>query len=126
MPTFRRIRRSIAALLLVLYLPACHYWATPGDLTPQEYIAAKHPKQVRITLQDQTRLVLQRPWVPAGDSLAGFPARTGAAITIPTSAVRQFEARSPAPGKTVLLVAGVWAACSVVGAIALSASDGFW
>jgi len=126
MPTFRRIRRAIAALLLALYLPACHYWAIPRDLTPQEYIAAEHPKQVRITLPDQTRLVLRRPWVPAGDSLAGLPGRAGTAISVPGSAIRQFEVRRPAPGKTVLLVAGIWAACAVVGTITLAASDGFW
>jgi hypothetical protein len=74
--TFRRIRRLLAALLLVLYVPACYHWVTPEGMTPQEYIATNHPKQVRITLADSSRLVVLRPTI-SGDSLVGFRPATG-------------------------------------------------
>lgn len=70
MPTFRQMRRSIAAVLLVAYLPACHHWVRPKDMTPQQYVTAKHPGKVRVTLTDGSRFVLGEPWVSA-DSIGG-------------------------------------------------------
>lgn len=70
MPVVRRIRRSIAALLLVLFLPSCYHYVTPKEMTPQEYIATKAPKQVRVTLIDSTRVVLRDPFITP-DSIGG-------------------------------------------------------
>lgn len=71
MPAFRRIRRTIAALLLVLYLPACYHYVTPKRTTPQQYIATEQPDQVRVTLTDGTRQILLRPSISQG-SLQGY------------------------------------------------------
>ena len=68
MRRYGRIRRLVATVLLTVYLPACHHWVTPKGVTPQEYITAKRPSTVRVTLTDSSRIVLQNPRA-ASDSL---------------------------------------------------------
>ena len=70
MRTSHRMRRTMAAVLLMTYLPACYHYVTPKEMTPAQYIAAKDPKQVRVTLADSSQVVLRDPWVSA-DSLGG-------------------------------------------------------
>jgi hypothetical protein len=70
MRILRRVRRSTTVVLLLTFPPACYHYVAPRDLTPQEYVAAKHPNQVRVTLADSSRVVLRDPWVSA-DSLGG-------------------------------------------------------
>jgi hypothetical protein len=70
MRIFLRLRPSIAAVLVVLYVSACYHYVTPKGMTPAEVVAAKHPGQARVTLADSSRLVLEEPWVSA-DSLGG-------------------------------------------------------
>jgi hypothetical protein len=131
MPTFRRIRRTIAAVLLTVYLPSCYHWITPKGITPQEYVTTKHPKQVRVTLVDSTRrTVLRQPWVSA-DSIGGrlliradwyYGARVGPPWAVPLSSVQRMEVRKLEPVGTtfailvpVLLIGGLvtWAiACA--------------
>ena len=100
MQTFGRIRRSLAAVLLVLYLPGCYHYAVPKGMSPQEYIAAEHPKQVRLTLADGSRRTLHQPWVSA-DSIGGRPVvrsqggslKLGPPWAIALSDVRRMEGR---------------------------------
>jgi hypothetical protein len=121
MPTFRRIRRSIAAILLVLYLPGCQHYVTPRGMTPQEYIAAKHPKQVRLTVNDIThglhRFELLAPSVGPGDSLTGLPRPEDPPVTVAISAIERFEFRESNPSGTFGLVLG---GAAVVGIVALA------
>jgi len=70
MRTFRRIRRSIAGLVLVLYLPGCYHYVTPKEMTPEAYIAAEQPDHIRVTLTDGTRQTLLQPSMSRG-SLQG-------------------------------------------------------
>ncbi|MDH4045096.1 MAG: hypothetical protein OEY20_13380 [Gemmatimonadota bacterium] len=110
MRTFRRIRRSIAGLVLVLYLPACHTYVPLQEMTPQEYIATKHPKQVRLTLNDVThglhRLELLTPSVGPGDSLTGLPRGADAPVTVALSTIERLEVRESNPSGTTGAVVG--------------------
>jgi hypothetical protein len=63
--TFRRIRRSIAAVLLMLYLPGCYHWRL-AYLGPSEMAN----KRVRVTDSAGKHLTLHMLWV-SGDSLIG-------------------------------------------------------
>ena len=90
----------MAALLLVLYLPACYHYVPLRGMTPQGYISAKHPKRIRLTLADSTYTELLEPWASA-DSLGGSlflsaaepgVSRTaGEPVSVPLSSVRRME-----------------------------------
>lgn len=65
MRNFRRIRRGVAAGLLVWFLPGCYSWK-PGYLAPSEMTN----KTVRVTTTAGSRMRLYKSWV-SGDSLLG-------------------------------------------------------
>jgi hypothetical protein len=121
MRPYPRIRRSIAAILLVLYLPACHHWVQPNDVTPQAYIATKHPSKVRLTVNDTAhglhRFELLAPSVVQGDSLTGVPRVGAPPVTIAIGAIEQFESHESNPSGTFGLVLG---GAAVVGVVALA------
>jgi len=123
MPTFRRIRRSIAALLLVVYLPSCHHYVPIQEVTPQEYIAAKHPKQVRLTVNDLThglhRLELITPSVGPGDSLTGLPRGGEAPVTVALSSIERCEVRASDRNRTAGAAAGGVVVVGLVAAVAV-------
>ncbi|MDH4045404.1 MAG: hypothetical protein OEY20_13390 [Gemmatimonadota bacterium] len=105
MPTFRRFRRRLAAVLLVVYVAACHHYVPLQEMTPEAYVASKHPKQVRLTLNDIThglhRLELLTPSV------------TVALSTIERVAVREYDSS----GTTGAVLGGM----AVAGVVALVA-----
>jgi hypothetical protein len=68
------------AILLVLLTAGCTRWRTP-PLTPHQVIAATpHAKRIRVTLTDNSVLVLKDP-VISGDSIAGKT--SGMRISVP-------------------------------------------
>ena len=75
MQTFRRIRRSLAVLVLALHPPACYHYVTFKRMTPQQYIATEQPDQVRVTLTDGTRQTLLRPLISGGSLQGHVPVR---------------------------------------------------
>jgi hypothetical protein len=111
MRTFRRRRRGVALLLIAVYLPACHHTFTPEGLTPAEYITTKHPKQVRVTLADQSWCVFRDPWV-VGDTLGGIVTMFGSAGLsasapaegVPLGSVVHFEVHQANQAATIVLV----------------------
>lgn len=124
MHTFRRIRRTVAGIVLVLYLPACHHWVQPEGVTPQEYVAKKQPDKVRLTVSDLAhglyRLELLTPSLGPGDSLTGLPRGEAARIAIAWSTIERFEVRESNPTGTFGLVMGGVAVGSLV-ALAVAA-----
>ncbi len=113
MRTFRRIRRILAASLLVVHQACCyHYVAAPG--TPPDYIVAHKPRQVRVTLTDGTSRTLLKPTV-AQDSLKGYLAaprtgggtRPGAPWATPLTSVRGLEVASVSSAATAGVAVGV-------------------
>jgi hypothetical protein len=135
MPTFRRIRRSIAVVLLFVYLPACHHYVTPKGMTPEAYIAAEQPKRVRVTLENGTRLTILDPFT-SHDSLLGYiPVRqsdsavvSGPLWAASLESVRRLEVYKLNTGATVGLTGGVLlvvvAATGFLAILAIAASQG--
>ncbi|MGE5759541.1 MAG: hypothetical protein ACM37V_04175 [Gemmatimonadota bacterium] len=112
--------RATAALLLACYLPACTAWHTQST-PPQQVIATKQPRKLRVVRQDGSRIELQQPRIE-GDSLVGT---TGVAkpgtllprVAIALADVKAVEVHEGDTGKTLLLV-GVIGAVMVAGALA--------
>ena len=61
--------RPIACTLLLCYLAACTSWHVHEGVSPLQLISTKHPRVVRLTRADGSRLVLDEPRIAAGDSL---------------------------------------------------------
>ena len=105
----------MAAVLLILYLPACHVYITPQGVTPQEYIATEHPNRVRLTLNDMTqglhRLELVSPSVGPADSLSGLSGN--GPVTVSLNTLERFEVRVSNPGGTLGLVTVAAAAVGI-------------
>ena len=99
----RTNRRPIAALLLLLYLPACTSWQV-GRPTPEEFLENEQPDEVRVTQTDGSRVELMSPEVRA-DSLVGTPkGGTVHVVSIPLSEIQFVEVKKGAAFKTFLLV----------------------
>ena len=113
MAPIREHRRTIAALLLLLYLPACTSWQV-GKPSPEEFLENEHPEKVRVTQTDGSRVELMSPAVRA-DSLVGR-VNGGTSVSIALSEVQKVEVRESDSTKTGLLAAGVliWTMVSVV------------
>jgi hypothetical protein len=128
MRTFRRMRRGIAAVLLVLCLPACTSWR-PARVSPQQLFLDGNPKAIRVSTAAGRRLALARPWV-AADTLRGYAmVRTAAhgdrAVTVeqaPTAIaladITLIEVGETSPAMAALAVVRAFGAVAIVAAIA--------
>lgn len=97
MQTFRRIRWTIAAVLLVLYLPGCYSWKTV-PITP--VVSEQRPGRVRVTTAEGTRFELHWPLV-RGDTLLGT--RRDLPVSIALGDIARVQARQIDTGKSVAL-----------------------
>ena len=99
---FRRsrfLRFVILPLMLIAFLPACHKWVA---LEPPIALAiAEESGTIRVTLTDNSRMVLKEPRV-SGDSLVALGDTVGVAL----NDVQQVEGRRPNVLATVLVVSG--------------------
>lgn len=117
-------RRGIAALLLLLWLPACHSWQVPG-VAPATYIEQQHPARVRVST-DTNRVQLDHPWVQADTILGTRWVATNAGlmrmdtVAVPGSQVSRMEVRKGDTGKTLLLTGGILATVIALTAVAMS------
>ena len=109
----RTNRRPIAALLLLLYLPACTSWKV-GRPTPEEFLENEQPDNVRVTQTDGSRVELMSPEVRA-DSLVGT-AKEGTVhvVSIPLSGISFVEVKKVSAVKNLFLILGL---AMVVGAV---------
>jgi hypothetical protein len=123
-------QRTLSALLLAAYLPACSAWHV-GTPTPAQFIEKEHPESVRVTRNDGTTLTLGSPMV-RGDSLIGTTTgglarpEPSATIGIPLADVRQVEVRRTNTTATLLIVGVALIAVIVIGACAASSSNQFY
>ena len=129
----RPLRRPIACLLLVWYLPACTSYKTTA-VAPQEAVAGQ--KTVIVTVDaggSQETLHVNGPWV-RGDTLGGTPCRlddnrvyrcsTDEAWAVPLSQVVEVKTKQVDGFRTTVAVVGGLAVGMLVAAtIAVCADD---
>ena len=112
MAPIRDHRRTIAVVLLLLYLPACTSWQV-GKPSPEEFLENEQPEKVRVTQTNGSRVELVAPKVRA-DSLVGTV--KGDTVSIALSEVQKVEVKEADSTRTGILVAGImaWTVVSVV------------
>lgn len=113
--------RTTAALLLACYLPACTAWHTQSA-TPQQVVATKQPRKLRVVRQDGSRIELLQPRIE-GDSLVGTtgvskPGTPLPRVAIALADVKAVEVHEGDAGKTLVLVGVVGLAMVVAGFLA--------
>ena len=114
------LRRPIACALLLCYLAACTSWHVETDVSPLQLISTKHPRVVRLTRADGSRMVLDKPRIAAGDSLAGD--HYGKPSTVAVSDVTQVATPRFSAGKTIGLFLGLSVVAVGIAVIACVAS----
>jgi hypothetical protein len=113
------IKRFLAMLMLVAYLPACaHYQPTTQPL-PELTAPPKPVKQIRVTLTNGSRVQVTNPRVD-GDTLRGTEGlmrTSGPPVAIPLAAITKVEVVPPSTtsGGTKVAVAA-----AAVGLVALA------
>ena len=91
------LRRPVACALLLCYLAACTSWHVENEVSPTQLISTKHPRVVRLTRADGSRMVLDQPRIAAGDSLAGV--HNGVTSSVSVSDVTQVATPRSVPEK---------------------------
>jgi hypothetical protein len=105
------IKRFLAMLMLVAYLPACaHYQPTTQPL-PELTAPPKPVKQIRVTLTNGSRVQVTSPHMES-DTLRGtegYARTSGPPVAIPLAEVTAVEVVPPSSmsGGTKMLVAAV-------------------
>jgi len=131
------MKRLALLLAPALFLFAgCAVWKTSHE-PAEQFLAAKHPENVRVTLADKRRIPIVLPSV-RGDSLAGYWGESDLAepfivndpehfppVAVSLSDIRKLEWRHIDPVRTTLVLVGIGATVVlVVAGIALSTSGG--
>ena len=99
------LRRPIAGTLLLCYLAACTSWHVEKDVSPLQLISTKHPRVVRLTRADGSRMVLGQPRIAVGDSVAGV--HNGVQSSVAVSDVTQVATPRFSAGKTIGILLGL-------------------
>jgi hypothetical protein len=102
------LRRPVACTLLLCYLAACTSWHVENEVSPTQLVSTKHPRVVRLTRADGSRMVLDQPRIAAGDSLTGI--HNGVLSSVAVSDVTQVATPKFSAGKTI----GIFLGLSVV------------
>ena len=114
-------RRPFACTLLFCYLAACTSWHVENEVSPLQLISTKHPRAVRLTRSDGSRIVLQQPRIAAGDTLAGV--HNGVLSSVAVSDVTQVATPRLSAGKTIGLFLGLSVVAVGTAVIACLSSD---
>ncbi len=116
------LRRPIAGVLLLCFLAACTSWHVEKEVSPLQLISTKHPRAVRLTRADGSRIVLEQPRIAAGDTLAGV--HKGVLSGVAARDVTQVATPRLSAGKTIGLFLGLSVVAVGTAVIAcLSSSD---
>ena len=99
------LRRTIACTLLLCYLAACTSWHVEKEVSPLQLMSTTHPRVVRVTRADGSRLVLDQPRIAAGDSLAGV--HNAVLSSVAVSDVTQVATPRFSAGKTLGILLGL-------------------
>ena len=98
-------RRPFACTLLLCYLAACTSWHVEKEVSPLQLISTKHPRAVRVTRSDGSRIVLEQPRIAAGDTLAGV--HNGVLSGVAARDVTEVATSKVSAGKTIGLFLGL-------------------
>ena len=105
---FRRspfLRRVILPLTLLAFLSACHKWV-PLEPPVAQAISETEPGTVRVTLADNSRVVLKEPHV-SGDSLIAFEeGKEPQTVALPLEDLQRVEEKRANTPATVFLILG--------------------
>ena len=102
----RAPRRAIALVLMSLIAGGCTSWQT-AQVTPQVLVETEHPKQVRITAQDDHRQIVRGPRI-ASDTLRGLRGWQGKdSVAVALRDLTRMEVSRYSPGRTTGLVVGM-------------------
>ena len=91
------LRRPIAGALLLCYLAACTSWHVEEGVSPLQFITTEHPRLVRLTRADGSRMVLDQPRIAAGDSLAGVHNGAPSSVAVSLNPSEPWEPISARP-----------------------------
>jgi hypothetical protein len=97
------LRRTIALLLIPAITTSCHSWRT-AEVEPRALVESEHPRDVRVTTQDNTRYVLRGPRI-VEDTLRGLRGNDSVAVALRD--VSRVEVQRSSPLKTVAVILGV-------------------
>ncbi len=114
------LRRSLACTLLLCCLAACTSWHVEREVSPLRLISSKHPRAVRLTRADGSRIVLEQPRIAAGDSLTGTHNRVLKSVAV--SDVTQVATQNVSAVKTIGVFLGL--AAVAVGIAVLACVNG--
>lgn len=95
----------LVCLLLLVSLPACTDWYVREGITLKELIAAEHPKSMRLTRADGSRMVVKQPRVVGSDSLAGF--QDGVYSNLAFADVTQVATQKVSESRTIALAVAI-------------------
>jgi hypothetical protein len=107
-----RVRRSVFArsfvlpLALLLWLSACQKWV-PLEPPVAQAMAQEEPGTVRVTLEDSTKMVLQRPRVSGDSLIAVEDGKEPATVALSFEDMVRIEERKANVLATVGLVIGI-------------------
>jgi hypothetical protein len=102
--SLRSHRGSIAWIFLLASLPACSSWKV-STVPPAELLTKEHPAKIRVTLADNSTVVLSRPEL-VEDTLVGHSEKQQ--VRIATSDAVQVARRKTDALSTVGLIGGFW------------------
>jgi hypothetical protein len=91
-------------------------WHVEEEVSPLQLISTQHPRTLRLTRTDGSRVVLDEPRIAAGDSVVGV--HYGVQSSVAVSDVTQVATRRVSPGKTIGLFLGL--STVVVGAAVIA------
>jgi hypothetical protein len=115
------LRRPLACLLLLWYLPACMTWHVSEGVNVKQLIETEHPKIVRLTLTGGSQLFLRQPRIVAGDSVSGV--RKGTTSSIAVSDVTQVAIQKQSDARTIALGFAIVSVFAVVAAVRISQAN---
>ncbi len=99
------LRRVILPLTLLAFLSACHKWV-PLEPPVAQAIAEEEPGTVRVTLADNSRVVLKEPHI-SGDSLVAFEeGKEAQTVALPLEDLQRVEEKRADTPTTIGLVVG--------------------
>lgn len=108
--------RPIACALLLLNLAACMGWHGVETNGMRQMIKSDHPTAIRVTLRNDSIMVLDQPKMAFGDSVSGL--RNGARSNVAAADITHIEVRRVNELATTAIFFGV-AVGGIIAAVTL-------